>query len=230
MEMSSLPESPSPAAVMAKTASAEAFSSFNLETLAKSDAYKLLASVILPRPIAWVVSKDNAGELNAAPFSFFNIVSSDPPLVAISISSAPDRALKDTLANIRERGEFVVNMVPEELAEAMNLTATNAPRGTDETRFAGLDLSPCTLVDVPRIAGSPVALECKLFETLQPGGATVIVLGRIVYVHVRTSAFEDVSRLHIDPAQMRLIGRMHGGGGYCTTRDLFTIERKSWPL
>ena len=218
------------AAPSSEPVNADSFSHFDLDALTKSDAYKLLASVILPRPIAWVVSKDNAGELNAAPFSFFNILSSDPPLVAISISAAPDRALKDTLANIRERGEFVVNMVPEELAEAMNLTATNAPRGTDETVVAGLELAPCTQVDVPRIAGSPVALECKLFETLQPGGATVIVLGRIVYVHVRTSAFEDVDRLHINPAQMRLIGRMHGGGGYCTTRDIFTVERKNWPL
>ncbi len=75
-----------------------------------------------------------------------------------------------------------------------------------------------------------MALECKLLETLQPGGSTVIVLGRIVYVHVRTSAFEDLSQLHIDPARLRLIGRMHGGGGYCTTRDLFNIERRSWPL
>lgn len=198
--------------------------------MAKADAYKLLASVILPRPIAWVVSRDGAGVVNAAPFSFFNIVSSDPPLVAISFSAAPDREGKDTLANIRERGEFVVNMVPEELAEAMNTTATNAPRGTDETQLAGLELAPCAVVDVPRIAGSPVALECKLFETIQPGGASTITLARIVYVHVRTSAFANVQRLHIDPAQMRLIGRMHGGGGYCTTRDVFFIERKGWPI
>ena len=221
---------PSQAAPASSTATRDAFSHFDLDAMAKADGYKLLASVIMPRPIAWVVSKDNEGEINAAPYSFFNIVSADPPIVAISISGAPDRSLKDTLANIRERGEFVVNMVPEELAEAMNITATNAPKGTDETQIAGLDLAPCAVVDVPRIAGSPVALECKLFESLQPGGATVIVLGRIVYVHVRTSAFEDVARLHIDPAQLRLIGRMHGGGGYCTTRDLFTIERKSWPL
>ena len=212
------------------SANQETFSHFDLDSMAKGDAYKLLASVILPRPIAWVVSRDNAGEVNAAPYSFFNIVSSDPPLVAISIAAPSDRSMKDTLANIRERGEFVVNMVPEELAEAMNLTATNAPKGTDETKIAGLEVAPCEIVDVPRIAGSPVALECKLFETLQPGGATVIVLGRIVYVHVRSAAFEDESRLHIDPAKMRLIGRMHGGGGYCTTRDLFTIERKNWPL
>lgn len=198
--------------------------------MSKSDSYKLLASVILPRPIAWVVSKDKTGRVNAAPFSFFNILSSDPPLVAISFSNAPDRDFKDSLANIRERGEFVVNMVPEELAQAMNTTATNAPRGVDELSLAGLETEPCELVDIPRIAGSPVALECKLFETITPGGSSTICLGRIVYVHVRTSAFEDLARLHIDPAQMRLIGRMHGGGGYCTTRDVFHIERKSWPI
>ena len=167
--------------------------------MSKGDAYKLLASVILPRPIAWVVSRSAAGELNAAPYSFFNILSSDPPLVAISFSAAPDREGKDSLTFIRERGEFVVNMVPEELAEAMNTTATNAPRGTDETQLAGLELAPSQVVDVPRIAGSPVALECRVFEMLEPGGSSTILLGRIVYVHVRTSAFEDAARLHIDP-------------------------------
>lgn len=198
--------------------------------MSKGDVYKLLASVILPRPIAWVVTKDDAGALNAAPFSFFNVLSSDPPLIAIAFSAAPDREGKDSLHHIRRRKEFVVNMVPEELAEAMNITASNAPRGTDETALAGLELAASKVVDVPRIAGSPVALECRLFETIEPGGSTTILLGRVVYVHVRTSAFENPERLHIDPAQMRLIGRMHGGGGYCTTRDVFYIERKSWPL
>ncbi len=211
-------------------ASTDIFSHFDLDSMGKSDAYKLLASVILPRPIAWVVSKDNEGHINAAPYSFFNILSADPPLVAISFSSAPDRDGKDSLANIRQRREFVVNMVPEELAEQMNLTATNAPRGTDETQLAGLALAPCELVDVPRLQGSPVALECSLFETLEPGGSSTIVFGRILRVHVRTAAFEDLDRLHINPGELRLIGRMHGGGGYCTTRDTFTLERKSWPL
>jgi flavin reductase (DIM6/NTAB) family NADH-FMN oxidoreductase RutF len=206
----------------------EEFVDFDLGTMAKADVYKVLASVILPRPIAWVVSRDAAGGLNAAPFSFFNIVSSDPPIVAISFSAAPDREGKDTLANIRARSEFVVNMVPEELAEAMNTTATNAPRGIDETQLAGLELAQCSLVDVPRIVGSPVALECRLWQVIEPGGSSTILLAKIVYAHVRRSAFEDVTRLHIDPAQMRLIGRMHGAGGYCTTRDVFTIDRKSW--
>lgn len=208
----------------------DAFTHFDLAALPKGDVYKLLASVILPRPIAWVVTKDQSGTLNAAPFSFFNILSSDPPLIAIAFSAAPDREGKDSLHHIRTRRQFVVNMVPEELAEAMNLTASNAPRGTDETVLAGLEMAEPVRVDVPHIAGSPVALECELFQEIETGGSTTIVLGRVLFVHVRTSVFTDLERLHVDPAQMRLIGRMHGGGGYCTTRDIFNIDRKSWPL
>ena len=196
----------------------------------QADVYKLLASVILPRPIAWIVSKDDGGVVNAAPYSFFNILGSDPPVIAVCFAKAADRDMKDSLHNIRHHREFVVNLVPEELAEAMNITATNAPRGLSETNLAGLELSPGEVVDVPRIADSPVALECQFLETISLGASSTILLAKIVYVHVRTSAFEDVERLHIDPSKMRLIGRMHGGGGYCTTRDLFTIERKSWPI
>jgi flavin reductase (DIM6/NTAB) family NADH-FMN oxidoreductase RutF len=209
---------------------ADGFAHFDLETMAKSDSYKLLASVIMPRPIAWVVSRDAEGMLNAAPFSFFNILSADPPLVAIGFSAAADREGKDTLTNIKAQGEFVVNLVPEELAQAMNITATNAPRGTDETKLAGLDLTKCEVVHVPRIEGSPVGLECKLFQVIETGGTGTIVLARIVYAHVRESAFANREKLYVDPAQLRLIGRMHGSGGYCTTRDTFTIDRLSWPL
>jgi flavin reductase (DIM6/NTAB) family NADH-FMN oxidoreductase RutF len=208
----------------------DGFAGFDLGAMSKADGYKLLASVILPRPIAWVVSKDTAGAVNAAPFSFFNILSADPPLVAIGFSAAPDREGKDTLSNIRAHADFVVNLVPEELAEAMNVTATNAPRGMDETQIAGLALAASTVVAVPRIAASPVALECRLWQVIEPGGSSTIVLAKILYAHIRETVFEDIARLHVDPAQMRLIGRMHGGGGYCTTRDVFTIERKSWPV
>lgn len=211
-------------------AGTDGFAHFDLAAISKADGYKLLASVILPRPIAWVVSRDAAGVVNAAPFSFFNILSSDPPIVAIGISGASDRDGKDTLGNIRTWSEFVVNLVPEELAQAMNVTATNAPRGMDETKLAGLELAKCEVVDVPRIAGSPVALECRLWQVIEPGGTSSIVLANVVRVHVRATVFEDLVRLHVDPSQMRLIGRMQGGGGYCTTRDTFTIERLSWPL
>ena len=205
------------------------FIEFDFEKMPRAEKYKLLVSVIMPRPIAWVVSRHVSGGLNAAPFSFFNLVCPDPPLVAISFSATTDRHEKDSLANIRKFGEFVVNMVPEELAEAMNITATDAPAGVDETQLAGLELTPCSVVQVPRIVRSPVALECKVAQLLDLGSST-LCLGRIVYAHIRSSAFKDVSKLYVDPAQLRLIGRMHGGGGYCTTKDLFHIERKKWPL
>lgn len=208
----------------------DTFSHFDLAAMPRPDAYKLLASLIMPRPIAWIVSRDLVGTLNAAPFSFFNILSADPPLVAISFSAAPDREGKDTLANIRAHNDFVINMVPEELAPEMNITATNAPRGTDETRLAGLDLTPSTLIGVPRIAASPASFECRLFQLIEPGGSSIIALARILYAHVRTEVFANLERLYIDPHKLRLIGRMHGAGGYCRTTDIFTIDRKSWPL
>jgi flavin reductase (DIM6/NTAB) family NADH-FMN oxidoreductase RutF len=209
---------------------AEKFEHFDVTAMSKADRNKLLVSVVLPRPIAWVTSKDAEEVLNAAPFSFFNVMSSDPPMVVIGIGVQPDRPVKDTLVNIGARGEFVVNLVPEELAEAMNVTATNAPPGVDETKLAGLELAACEVVDVPRIAGSPVAMECKLFQLVDTGGTGTIVIAKVLRVHVRTSVFTDVARMYVDPARMRLIGRMHGAGGYCTTRDTFSMERKNWPL
>ena len=201
---------------------------FDLRTLSKPDTYKLLASTILPRPIAWITTLDEAGEPNAAPFSFFNVVSADPPLIVVGFSAAPDRDGKDTLSNIRRTGELVVNLVPEELANAMNITATDAPRGLDELALAGLATVPSVQVAPPRIAGSPVSLECRLFQIIEPGGSSTIMLAQVVEMHIRHDAFEDESRLHLDPSQMRLIGRMHGGGGYTTTKDVFEISRIPW--
>lgn len=204
--------------------------SFNLKTMSTGDGYKLLAATVMPRPIAWITTVDLDGVVNAAPFSFFNLVCADPPLVAVGFSGASDRNGKDTLANIRATGELVVNLVSEELGDAMNITATNAPRGVDEAALAGLTTATSTQVKPPRIAESPVALECTTFQVIEPGGTGTVLLARVVQAHVQTDAFINVARLHIDPNALRLIGRMHGGGGYCTTRDLFELERKSWPV
>lgn len=204
--------------------------SFDLSTLSTGDAYKLIASLVMPRPIAWITSVDAAGVLNAAPYSFFNLVSADPPLAAIGFSAATDRIGKDTLANIRATGELVINLVSEELADAMNITATNAPRGTDEVELAGLATAPSTQVKPPRIAKSPVSLECRTFQIIEPGGSSTVLLAKVLQVHVREDAFLNRERLHIDPNVLQLIGRMHGGGGYCKTSDLFELTRPSWPL
>ncbi len=207
----------------------EGFEELDFGAMKGSDRYKILASTVLPRPIAWVVSRSAAGTVNAAPFSFFNAVSSAPPLVMFSVAAAGERQWKDTLFNVRARGEFVVNLVPEELAVQMNVTAVDAPAGTDETQLAGLEMMPSKVVDVPRIAGSPVALECRLYKEIELG-SNVMVLGEIVHAAVRSSAFLDVARLYIDPDKLKLIGRMAGAGGYCRTGDQFVMERLTWPL
>jgi flavin reductase (DIM6/NTAB) family NADH-FMN oxidoreductase RutF len=207
----------------------DTFTHFDLATIAKADAYKLLVSVVVPRPIAWITSRDAAGTLNVAPFSFFNMLASDPPVVGIGFSGASDRDGKDTYNNVRERGEFVVNMVPEALAEEMNTTAINAPRGTNEAELAGLELAPSVKVDIPRLAGSPASLECKLLEFRNFGGSGHICLAQVVYVHVLTEAVTNPERFHFDANKLDLIGRMHGAGGYTRTRDYFNLDRKTWP-
>lgn len=205
------------------------YSRFNLADMSKGNSYKLIASLVMPRPIAWITSVDAAGTVNAAPYSFFNLLAADPPLAAVGFSAASDREGKDTLANVRATGELVINLVSEEQAGAMNVTAVNAPRGTDESALAGLATAPSTQVKPPRIAEAPVSLECRTFQLVEPSASSTILLAQILEVHVRRDAFADEARLHIDPHALRLIGRMHGGGGYCTTRDLFELDRPTWP-
>lgn len=198
--------------------------------MSTGDGYKLIASLVMPRPIAWITSIDVAGVVNAAPYSFFNLVSADPPLVAVGFSAASDREGKDTLANIRATGELIINLVSEDLAEAMNVTAVNAPRGTNEAVLAGLAMAASEQVKPPRIAAAPVSMECRTFQIIEPGSESTVLLASVLQVHVRRDAFLDEARLHVDPNVLRLIGRMHGGGGYCRTRDTFELNRPRWPL
>lgn len=198
---------------------------FDFTELPAQARYKLLTSTVTPRPIAWVVSRSATGTVNAAPFSFFNVLSGDPPTVGISIGSRRPGAPKDTLANIQATGEFVVNLVSRDNAEAMNKTATEFPPGVDELAMAKLTRLPSVKVTPPRIAESPVAFECKLFQTVPLGPANTLVLGHVVAMHVRDDAVLDALKHYIDTPKLDLIGRMHGGGGYTTTRDQFQIPR-----
>src|SRR5262245_8538068 len=134
---------------------------FDFATLNPSVCYKLLVSTIVPRPIGWVVSQDRDGALNAAPYSFFNALSADPPVVGIGIGSRSSGHGKDTRTNIIETGEFVVNLVSEETAGAMNVTAIEFEPEVDELGEAGLTVCPSLRVKPPRIAESPVAIECS---------------------------------------------------------------------
>ncbi|SNB74143.1 NADH-FMN oxidoreductase RutF, flavin reductase (DIM6/NTAB) family [Arboricoccus pini] len=197
---------------------------FDLAELPPRDAYKLMIGSVVPRPIAWVTTVDLEGHINAAPFSFFNCLSSEPPLLAIGIGTRGDVAqtLKDTARNIHLTHQFTVNIVGNDLVEAMNITAAPFAAGVEELYQAGLETIPGSKVVSPRIAAAPAALECERFTTLEVGAGQNIVLGRILAIHVHEDAVDE--RFHIDPRRLDAVGRM-GGAGYATTRDYFELDR-----
>ncbi len=198
---------------------------FDFDTISPQDRYKLLVSTVGPRPIAWVVTQDTNGVTNAAPYSFFNAISGDPPLVIIGIGGRKPGDAKDTGNNIRETGQFVVNMVSDANAQAMNITAIDFPHGVDELKEAGLTTMPSVKIKVPRIAESPVALECERFMNIDLGTDRTLVIGKVLAVHVRDDCVLNAERCYIDNEKLDLIGRLHGGGWYSRTRDRFDLPR-----
>ncbi len=173
---------------------------FDFKEIPGKECYKLLVSTVTPRPIAWVVSQDANGVLNAAPFSFFNVFSGDPAVVAIGIGNRKPGQAKDSRANIRETGEFVVNLVSEANAEAMNITGIEFDSTVDELEQAGLTSLPSARVKPPRIAESPVAMECELMQIVDLGESG-LVLGRVVAMHVRDDLVLDAANHYIDTPQ-----------------------------
>jgi len=185
----------------------------------------------VPRPIAWVVSLDAEGRRNAAPFSFFNAFSQDPPVVCIGIGGRRPGDIKDTGNNIRVTGEFVVNLVAAENAEQMNITAIEFGADVDELTEAGLTTLPSVKVKPPRIKESPVAMECERLATIELGNERALVLGRVLAMHIRDDAVIDAQKCYIDTPRLDLIGRMHGRGWYTRTSDRFEMPRineKDW--
>jgi flavin reductase (DIM6/NTAB) family NADH-FMN oxidoreductase RutF len=165
------------------------------------------------------------GVLNAAPFSFFNAFAGDPPVVGIGIGSHHPGRAKDSRVNIQKTKQFVVNLVSEENAEAMTITAIDFDPEADELAHAGLTTLPSVRVKPPRIAESPVAMECELIQIVDLGPGNGLVLGRVVAMHVRDDAVVDPAKFYIDTPKLKLIGRMHGSGWYARTSDLFEIPR-----
>ena len=200
---------------------------FDLDDVGAQNAYKLLAATVMPRPIAWVVTLDREGTVNAAPFSFFNVMGSAPPTVALGILADPERGFKDTARNILDTEEFVVNLVPERLVGAMNVTAVDAPRGVDELALADLATSPSSRVRPPRIAESPVNFECVLLSSVQTGPAQLVVIGRVLVVHIDDDYLLDVERAYVDTPKLDLVARSYGSG-YVRSRDTFNLERPKW--
>ncbi|MBY0335090.1 MAG: flavin reductase family protein [Acetobacteraceae bacterium] len=197
---------------------------FDFETLPVADRYKLVVSTVVPRPIAWVVTQDAAGVVNAAPYSFFNAFSDDPVVVGIGCGPRPKGAAKDTLENIRATEEFTVCLVPETALGGMTVTATDFPPGVDELAEAGLTKVASSKVRPPRIGESPVALECRTFQ-LVPVGHHTIVLGRVVAMHVADDCILDAEKKYVDTPKLGLVGRMHGRGWYARTTDRVEVPR-----
>ncbi|MFC4454502.1 flavin reductase family protein [Deinococcus sonorensis] len=197
---------------------------FDLTRLDAAAAYKLLTGVVVPRPIAWVSTLNPDGTVNLAPFSFFNMLGSDPPVVAFSPGDRPDGTPKDTARNISPGSPFVVNLVSEPLVQAMNVTATDFPPHLPEAGLAGLELTPSQQVPVPRVAASPVSLECLERQTLRIG-RNRIVLGEVVGLYIADEHLQDASRHYVNTASLQLVARMGGRGGYARAQDLFELPR-----
>ncbi|HTN43377.1 MAG TPA: flavin reductase family protein [Nitrospiria bacterium] len=189
--------------------------------LTSSQAYDLMISIVIPRPIAFISTLNSEGVPNAAPFSFFNGISTDPPMVAISIARRGTEK-KGTLRNIETTGEFVVNMVDEALAEGMNRAAGNYPPNTNKLEAAGLTARPSVKVKPPRIGEAPISLECRVVQVLPlPESKDALVIGRVVYIYLKDDLWRNGT---VDPARLRAIGRL-GQSNYCRIRDVFKLER-----
>ncbi|MBI4480198.1 MAG: flavin reductase family protein [Acidobacteria bacterium] len=201
------------------------------QEMAPREFYRLLITSVVPRPIAWVSSISKEGIHNLAPFSFFNALCATPPLLGFcpgirsqELREARGTGVKDTLRNVRETGEFVVNMVPFALAEQMNLTAGEYEATVDEFEVAKLRMRPSQMIRPPQVAESPVSFECKVFQILDFGTETAggsLVIGEILSVHL---AEEVLRNGRIDGQRLDLVGRM-GGSEYTRTRERFEMER-----
>jgi flavin reductase (DIM6/NTAB) family NADH-FMN oxidoreductase RutF len=194
---------------------------FDLEKSPRSHAYKLLVGLVAPRPIALVTSIDEEGKLNAAPFSAYNYLCTDPPILGIGVTNRSNEIYqpKDTARNIRRTGEFVVNIVTEDIARQMNICATEFPAELNEVELAGFTTVPSEKVKVPRIAEAHAAMECVEFTTMEIGRSRII-LGRVVAIYVE-DRFVDPAGPYVKADELHAIGRMNGLGNYVRTRDAF---------
>lgn len=197
---------------------------YDFATTAPMDRYKLLAGCVVPRPIALVSTTDGKGSNNAAPYSFFNVMSHEPPILVLGIEQRRAETPKDTVGNIRITKDFVVNLVDMSIAEAMNVCAIDFDPGVDEFEKAGLTPVASTKIRAPRIAEAPVAMECTLLEELRYRQGRSIIVGEVVAFHVRDGLVDE--RFHVDTLKLDLVGRL-AGGGYCRLSDPFSIPRLS---
>ncbi|NGQ90301.1 flavin reductase family protein [Rhodobacter sp. HX-7-19] len=195
---------------------------FDFTTLPPADRYRLLTNFIGPRPIALVGTRSQMGHNNAAPMSFFNVFSHEPPLVVLGIQNRGNGEEKDTVANIRRTGEFVVNMVDMALADAMIVCSVNFPAEVDELAFAGLTPVPCRQIDAARIGESPCAFECRV-ERILEYPARVLIVGEVLDMHVEDRCM-DAGRRYVNPETYQPIARLHADN-YITSDRQFELKK-----
>jgi flavin reductase (DIM6/NTAB) family NADH-FMN oxidoreductase RutF len=193
----------------------------DMNQLSERQRYKLLSGTIVPRPIALVTTMSADGALNAAPFSFFNILSADPGILALGIEPQANGEPKDTSRNIRQTQQFTVNIVSVAMAERMNVCAIQFGSMENELELAGFKTAAGRFVDCPYIKDAPAAFECTHFISLAVSPSRDIILGRIVGAHFRQDV-ADLSSFRIDPQKLDAVGRIEGAN-YATTRDRFHI-------
>ncbi len=197
----------------------------DFSALAPREAYRWMIGTILPRPIAWVATISADGRTNLAPFSFFQGITANPPTLMFVPVNKRDGTPKDTLRNLREVPEFVVNLVSFDLGEKMNASSAELPHGESEFAAFGIEAAPSTRVRPPRVAAAPVAFECTVHSIVLIGEgplAANVVFGRILNAHVRNDVLDAAGRP--DPAKLDLIGRL-GGNSYARTTERFELER-----
>jgi flavin reductase (DIM6/NTAB) family NADH-FMN oxidoreductase RutF len=189
------------------------------------DVYHLLVGVVTPRPIAWVTTVDAEGRVNLAPFSFFNAFGANPPVVVFSPLLRRDGSRKDTLRNVEATSEFVLNAATESLAEQVNLSSKELPYGESEVDLTGLTLRPSLKVKPPRLAETPVNLECKLRQIVPLGDGPLagnLIIGEVLMMHIDDAVLDGQGR--VDPRKLQTIARL-GGDYYCRATDLFEMKR-----
>jgi flavin reductase (DIM6/NTAB) family NADH-FMN oxidoreductase RutF len=197
----------------------------DFRTISVAERYKLLCATVIPRPIALVTTVGAEGVVNAAPFSFFNVVSDDPPLVVLGLQHKPDHLHKDTTRNIAQTGAFVVNLVDEALGAAMNVCAIDFPPGVSELAEAGLTTRPGIDVPVPHVAEAPFALECRRTVSLVFGPSRELMIGEVLRLHARDGLLDEAA-MRIRAEEYRPLGRLFADG-YVRLNDRFTMARET---
>ncbi len=195
----------------------------DLTKLSQNVRYKLLTALVIPRPVAWVTTLNEDGAINAAPYSFFNVLGNRPPVVALGIGERPDGSAKDTRQNIEREKEFVVNLAEKSAAASMHASAAPFAPGVSEVEALGLETTPSLSVAPPRLVLCRVHLECKYWGTVEVG-ENRIVLGTVEHIHTSDGLVQEET-FDVKPGELNAVGRLQGPGWYCAVEEPFDLGR-----